>query len=350
MFKRFVVLIALICVSIEAQDQIYFANGGIAKGAVDRTTLSASSNSIRFMPTGFSEYQYYNVDQINLVKGWNGRLLYPVGVILNSESEVFHLPKVKHLPSSALQLEIASKEEAIGRGYSACEACFDPNPSIANYSLEQQLVKSTILHLQNTNEILYEHKDLPKLQIMIDEILSTWPEKLKGYDYRIQVLRDDAPNAFAVAGGNLYVTSGLLGMIEYDEELQSTLSHEIAHVERRHMLREYKERQEKEQALAVVSMFLMIGAIATESENALALGNIMTAIASFASEFAMAGYSRDLEQEADMMAQIWFEQNNVDLKKMLSEMDKFKNPTTRINEMWQTCVESDQFGSFDLNK
>ena len=331
MLKTLILITALIWVSVEAQDEIYFANGGIAKGSVDRNVLTSTAKSIRFKPTGFDAYQFYNIDQINLVKGWNGRLLYPVGVIVNTETGIFHLPKVKHLPAEGSQSSLGTGEEAILKGFSACEACFDPHPSIANYSLEQQLVQSTILQIQNTNEILYEHIELPKLQKMIETILATWPEKLKGYKYRIQIIRDDAPNAMAVAGGNLYVTSGLLGMIEYDQELNSVLAHEIAHVERRHMLRQYKERQEKEQAMVIFSTFLMLGAIATESEGAMALGSLMTAVASFATEFAIKGYSRDLEQESDMMAQIWVDQNKGDISSMVSVMDKLATHTITRN-------------------
>ncbi len=66
------------------------------------------------------------------------------------------------------------------------------------------------------------------------------------------------PNAYAVAGGNLYFTTGLLDMTESNAELESVLAHEIAHVERRHTLRGYKEYLKKQQLLKGVAALTSI--------------------------------------------------------------------------------------------
>ena len=36
---------------------------------------------------------------------------------------------------------------------------------------------------------------------MMNNILNQWPENLKGYDYRIHIVKDETINAFAVLGG-----------------------------------------------------------------------------------------------------------------------------------------------------
>lgn len=55
-------------------------------------------------------------------------------------------------------------------------------------------------------------------------------------DYTVQVVEDDAINAFATAGGYLYVTTGLLKTAENEAELAGVLGHEVGHVEGRHLI------------------------------------------------------------------------------------------------------------------
>ena len=286
---RILLFILLLASTLMSQDEIIFTSGGILKGEVDRNSITGTTKSIRIKLTGSQQYTFYNVDQINFVRAWNGATLYPVGVVANTLSGFYHFPNVRHLPSNEFQQKFSSDKEAIVAGYLACTACFDTHPKISDYALEKQLVKATILQIQNTNEIMYEHPKLPKLQALMKGILVNWPEGLKGYDYRIQIIRDDQPNALAVAGGNLYFTTGLLQMIETDEELESVLAHEIAHVERRHMLRGFKDYQQNQATLATVSVLLTVGAVLADSDAGLLFAGLVSDIGKFAIEFARIG-------------------------------------------------------------
>jgi len=51
---------------------------------------------------------------------------------------------------------------------------------------------------------------------------------------RFHVVDDEQVNAFAHIGGHVYVTTGLLGFVQSDEELQFVIGHEIAHVKLGH--------------------------------------------------------------------------------------------------------------------
>jgi len=55
-----------------------------------------------------------------------------------------------------------------------------------------------------------------------------------GFQFRFTIINDASPNAFATAGGYVYVTTGLLRTIESEDELASVLSHEIGHINERH--------------------------------------------------------------------------------------------------------------------
>jgi predicted Zn-dependent protease len=47
-------------------------------------------------------------------------------------------------------------------------------------------------------------------------------------------------NAFALLGGQVFVTRGMLGFVESEAELAAVLGHEIAHVDLRHCVERYQ--------------------------------------------------------------------------------------------------------------
>lgn len=55
-----------------------------------------------------------------------------------------------------------------------------------------------------------------------------------GYKWHFGVIKSDAINAFAMPGGYILLSSGLLKNLESEDELAFVLAHEIAHVTRRH--------------------------------------------------------------------------------------------------------------------
>lgn len=55
-------------------------------------------------------------------------------------------------------------------------------------------------------------------------------------NYRFALVKDPEVNAFAVAGGNVYINSGLIDFISSEEELAFVIAHEIAHNELKHCI------------------------------------------------------------------------------------------------------------------
>ncbi|HEX6070905.1 MAG TPA: M48 family metalloprotease [Longimicrobiaceae bacterium] len=55
-----------------------------------------------------------------------------------------------------------------------------------------------------------------------------------GLPWTFGVVDDPTPNAFALPGGHIYVTRGLLGYLDSEAELASVLGHEVGHVTARH--------------------------------------------------------------------------------------------------------------------
>lgn len=54
--------------------------------------------------------------------------------------------------------------------------------------------------------------------------------------FRFHVVESGDPNAWAIAGGHIYITTSLLNLLQTESELAAVLGHEIAHVDLRHCI------------------------------------------------------------------------------------------------------------------
>jgi predicted Zn-dependent protease len=59
--------------------------------------------------------------------------------------------------------------------------------------------------------------------------------------YKFQIVESDSVNAFATAGGYVYVTTQLLKTADNEAELASVLGHEIGHITNRHLINQMRE-------------------------------------------------------------------------------------------------------------
>ncbi|TCR90115.1 putative Zn-dependent protease [Rhizobium sp. BK376] len=103
--------------------------------------------------------------------------------------------------------------------------------------------------------------------------------------YRITILNSPAINAFALPGGYLYVTRGLLALANDASEVAAVLSHEMAHVTANHGI----ERQKREEAEVIASRVVAeVLSSDLAGKEALARGKLR-----------LAAFSRQQELQAD---------------------------------------------------
>jgi predicted Zn-dependent protease len=79
--------------------------------------------------------------------------------------------------------------------------------------------------------------DNPMVQVYVNNIGQQLVPKDSPNLYAFRVLYDPIPKAYSLSTGTIYVTTGLLSMLDNEAQLGYILGHEIAHVEQRH---EYK--------------------------------------------------------------------------------------------------------------
>ncbi|MDI7864871.1 M48 family metalloprotease [Rhizobiaceae bacterium n13] len=105
--------------------------------------------------------------------------------------------------------------------------------------------------------------------------------------YRITILNSPAINAFALPGGYLYVTRGLLALANDASEVAAVLSHEMAHVTANHGI----ERQRREEAEVLASRVVAeVLSSDLAGKQALARGKLR-----------LAAFSRNQELQADVI-------------------------------------------------
>jgi tetratricopeptide (TPR) repeat protein len=114
--------------------------------------------------------------------------------------------------------------------------------------------------------------------------------------WKFRALRDPQPNAFALPNGSIYVTTGLLSLVDNESQVAAILAHEMTHVLRRHTYLQNRSNRKKFLAMNVMAA---VGAYAPSGAIG-AIIQIATAIAPLIVIATMFGYSRDLEREADL--------------------------------------------------
>ncbi len=105
--------------------------------------------------------------------------------------------------------------------------------------------------------------------------------------YRITILDSPAINAFALPGGYLYVTRGLLALATDASGVAAVLSHEMAHVTANHGI----ERQQREEAESIAGR-VVSEVLSSELAGKQALAR---------SKLRLAAFSRNQELQADLI-------------------------------------------------
>ena len=87
----------------------------------------------------------------------------------------------------------------------------------------------------------FGREDQKASEYVTDVALGLVPHvRRQGIRYRFHVVEVDHINAFALPGGQVFVTTGFLRFAESEAELAAVLGHEISHVDLRHSVERYQ--------------------------------------------------------------------------------------------------------------
>ncbi len=136
--------------------------------------------------------------------------------------------------------------------------------------------------IESRYTVLDDNPWQPALDQIAQRLRAVHPES--GYYYTIKVLDEELPNAFATLDGQIYFFRGLLELADSPEEIAAVMAHEMAHVEKRHVVKKLIS----EFGLAVLTGLVTGG-------DAVIAGEILHALSAGA-------FSRRQEREADDFA------------------------------------------------
>jgi len=159
----------------------------------------------------------------------------------------------------------------------------------------------------------------PKIQAYVNNLGQQLARQShrKDIKYTFTVLDDPSVNAFALPGGYIYITTGIMAYLNSEGELAGVLGHEIGHVTARHGV--------KQQSASVAGAVLMSVLAKQTGGTGKEFSNLNRAI--------LSGYGREHELEADRLgaeylARIGYAPKNmidvVGVLKSQEEFDKFQ--------------------------
>ena len=136
----------------------------------------------------------------------------------------------------------------------------------------------------------YQYRSLNEYIRFIGNKLASVSD-LPDLKYRFTILNDEKVNAFALPGGYVYVTRGLLALANNEAELAGVIAHEIAHITARHSAQRYSATMATNIGLNI------FGALGSAAGLPVGVNQIV----SFGANAAIKGYSRKQELEADKL-------------------------------------------------
>jgi predicted Zn-dependent protease len=117
----------------------------------------------------------------------------------------------------------------------------------------------------------------------------------QGVEYRFAIVDDAMINAFALPGGRVYVTRGLLSRLNSEDELANVLGHEIGHVAARHAVQRVTRAAPLSVATGIPAA--AVGLVLP------GVGRAIGDLGELANSVALAPYSRGQETESDRLGQ-----------------------------------------------
>jgi len=195
------------------------------------------------------------------------------------------------------------------------------NPATGEQDLVLMSEQSEIALGRKTNkEVLQQYivYDDPELQAYVNEVgqALAMNSHRNNLIYRFTVLDSRDVNAFALPGGYIFITRGLMAYLNSEAELAAVLGHEIGHVTARHSVRQYSATQLTSIGTVLASIFIP-GMNQASNQLMQVMGTAF-----------LRGYGREHELEADQLGAEYLARTNYDTESMLDVIQVLKDQET----------------------
>ncbi|MBU0689405.1 MAG: M48 family metalloprotease [Gammaproteobacteria bacterium] len=156
----------------------------------------------------------------------------------------------------------------------------------------------------------------PALQAYVDRVgqnLATHSHR-NNLRYRFTVLDSPEINAFALPGGYVYITRGIMAYLNSEAEMAAVLGHEIGHVTARHGVRQQSASQ-------AANLSIQLASILVPELNNQAFHDVSNLLGGA----LLSGYGRDHELESDRLGAQYLARTEYDPQAMIRVVGVLKN-------------------------
>ena len=163
----------------------------------------------------------------------------------------------------------------------------------------------------------------PRLQAYVTELGQRLAKQShrSNLEWHFTVLDSPEINAFALPGGYVYVTRGLMAYMESEADLAGVLGHEIGHVTARHGA----QRATRQQTAGLGVLAATILGAVLESRGVGGATDMASTVSQGVAAGFIASYSREQETQADRLGAEYLARNNYDPKNMIDVIRVLKS-------------------------
>jgi predicted Zn-dependent protease len=180
---------------------------------------------------------------------------------------------------------------------------------------EQQEIQ---MGAQSHKEVLQEYGlvENPELQAYVTRVGKTLAAKSHrpNLDWHFTVVDSPDVNAFALPGGYIYVTRGIMAYLNSEAELAGVLGHEIGHVTARHGVRQ-------QSAATAAGLGAILGSVLVPGLNNQAGASVLQQLG----QSLVAGYGREHELESDRLGAEYLAKTSYNPQAMVEVIGVLKN-------------------------
>lgn len=172
------------------------------------------------------------------------------------------------------------------------------------------------------NKQIYAYLNQIKANLLISDKINYKND----FAWKLKIIEDDSTlNAFCVAGGYIYVYTGLIHFLDNEAQLAGVLAHEIAHADNRHTT---------SQMISQYGLTIAAGLI---------IGTDASAVVEIGKNLLGLSFSREDEAEADACAVLYMNQTEYDPREVGGFFKKMieKNKDKPIPELFSTHPASE---------
>jgi predicted Zn-dependent protease len=202
------------------------------------------------------------------------------------------MTRIRHV-DAVRWLVLASMIVGVGSGCAVNPVSGRPELTLISAKQEQELGAEEAKKVEAGMGFADESGFTPFLDQLGQRLAEQSPRKNVTFQFHIVDMAE--PNAFALPGGYIYVSRGLLALSNTEGELAGVVGHEIGHVAGKHAV----QRISKQAPMAVV-FGLASGITGLVSQT---VGDLIGGVGNLAQSAIFSPYSRSQETEADEVGQ-----------------------------------------------